>query len=433
MSFTSPVSRWGDVYLATAARAVSVCGDFVAAVALVLALQQRGGGGFAIAAVLLGSAVPVAVLAPVTGRLADRIDSRALLTITALAQGVICVGLAFVGGTAVTVALITLLGTGLALTQPALAALVPSMVTREDLPRATAIGQTANTVGMLVAPALGGVLVGAFGLRVPLLVDAASYLALAVAGLALRTRRAARGSTGQASTGTAWSARRDPLLWIQILLTGAVVAVVGAINVMEVFFVRGTLHGSTTLYGLIGAAWMAGMVLGAWLLGRRRLGDAGLARAGVLTLAGITLVGLCAAAAPRAEWLLPLWVAGGVCNGGLNVAMTVQLARRVPEEARGRASAIFIGVVNGANAIGYLLGGALLSLTSPRLLIAGTEGAGLLVVLAFAVPVLRAARSERGTVDNHERAAASPGGPHSVPELPADLLGPDAVGCAARS
>src|SRR5882724_4786651 len=74
MSFTSePASRWGDVYLATGARAVSVCGDFLAATALVLALQQRGAGSVAIAAILIAAAVPPVVLAPWTGRLADRV------------------------------------------------------------------------------------------------------------------------------------------------------------------------------------------------------------------------------------------------------------------------------------------------------------------------------------------------------------------------
>jgi MFS family permease len=437
MSFTS--SRWSDVYLATTARAVSTCGDFLAAVALVLALQQRGGGGMAVAAVLLGGALPLALLAPLTGRLADRFDSRALLCLTGLAQAGICVLLAYVTGTAQTVLLIAALGAGLAITQPTLAALLPSMVTRDDLPRATALGQTANTIGMLLAPALGGVLVGRFGLRVPLLLDAATYLALAAAGLAIRTRRSAarsRSAGPAVPAARTWTLRRDALLWWQFVLTGAVIAAVGAVNVIDVFFIRETLHGSATLYGLISAAWMVGMVAGAWLLARRRLPDARLAVATLFLIGILTLLGLAGAGVPRAEWLLPLWVLGGACNGGLNVAMTVQIGRRVPEPVRGRASAIFSGVVNAANAIGYLLGGVLLGLASPRLLFAATETAGLLVVLGFALPVVRAARLDRDpahsagarTVENHERAATPPGGPHPVPELPAHLLGPDAVG-----
>ncbi|HKT04114.1 MAG TPA: MFS transporter, partial [Rugosimonospora sp.] len=219
MSFTS--SRWADMYLATAARAVSTCGDLAAVVALTLALQARGAGGLAVAAVLLGGAVPIAVLAPFTGRVVDRLDSRLLLCLTALVQAAVCARLAYATTTAETVALVTLLGAGLAITQPTLAALLPSMVTRDDLPRATALGQTANTIGMLAAPALGGLLVGHFGVRVPLLLDAASYLALVAAGLAIRTRR--RGTRDVAgeqpvARSAPWSLRRDPLLSPQVVL-----------------------------------------------------------------------------------------------------------------------------------------------------------------------------------------------------------------------
>ena len=44
-----------------------------------------------------------------------------------------------------------------------------------------------------------------------------------------------------------------------------VIAAIGGINVIEVFFIRDTLDASATTYGLVGAAWMAGMLPGAGL------------------------------------------------------------------------------------------------------------------------------------------------------------------------
>ena len=78
MSFTSDGS-WLDVYLATGARAVSSCGDFLAATALVLAVQQRGAGGFAVAAILIAAALPPVLLVRWTGRLADRVDRKSVV------------------------------------------------------------------------------------------------------------------------------------------------------------------------------------------------------------------------------------------------------------------------------------------------------------------------------------------------------------------
>ena len=179
------------MYLASGARAVSSCGDFLAATALVLELQQRGAGGFAVAAVLIAAAAPPVLLVRWTGRLADRADSRLLLVATGLAQAAVCVALAFASGPAEIIALVAVLAAGLAVTQPCLSALLPSMVPADDLPKAMALNQTAGSLGLMLAPALGGLLMGRFGLRVPLLADAGSYLAIAAAGRLIRTRRGA--------------------------------------------------------------------------------------------------------------------------------------------------------------------------------------------------------------------------------------------------
>src|SRR5256885_2391435 len=282
MSFTSArrADRWTDVYLASIARAVSTCGDFVAAISLVIALQTRGAGGLAVAALRIAAAAPPTVLAPLTGRLADRVDSRRLLVGVSLAEAAVCTVLAFVSATPLLVGLVAVLGCGLAVTSPALNALIPEMVGRARLPKATAIGQTASSVGILLAPALGGLLVGQFGPRVPLLIDAATYLAVTVAGVLIRTRRGGVPAGAGAEDVTAvpvWSLRRDPLLRSVTIVVAVVVAAVSAVNVAEVFFVRETLHASPTAYGLLAAAWTGSMMIGGWLVVRRQLRHGGVA------------------------------------------------------------------------------------------------------------------------------------------------------------
>lgn len=192
MSFTTEPSRWPDVWLAATARGTTICGDFLAATALALALQGSGAGGLAVSGLLLAATLPLVVLAPLTGRLADRVDSRTLLVTVGLAQAVICTLLAVAEHPVLVVGLVALLACGLAVTQPCLAALLPAMVRPADLPRASAISQNAVSLGALGGPVLAGLLVGQFGTRVPLLLDAVTYLALVVAGLLLRTRRGGR-------------------------------------------------------------------------------------------------------------------------------------------------------------------------------------------------------------------------------------------------
>ncbi|MBQ1054401.1 MFS transporter [Micromonospora sp. C32] len=403
MSFTSGSSRWPDVWLAATARGISSCGNFLVASALTLALQSAGAGGLAVSGLLLAATLPLVALAPLTGRLADRVDSRVLLTLAGIGQGATCLALAYAPEPALVIALVALLATGLAVTQPVISALVPVMVRPEDLPRAGALNQTAGTLGALAGPALAGLLVGQFGTRVPLLLGALSYLSLVVAGLLVRTRRGGRRVTVGTAVAAApsWRFRRDPLLTVMVGSVAAVIGAVGAVNVIEVFFIRETLGSSTTVYGLVTGSWTLGIVLGAWLFARvaRRLADDGaLLGAGLVLLGGCCLAVLVSAAVPSAWLLVPIWLLGGLGNGGDNVFNNLLLARRVPEAARGRAFAVFGAAAQGAAMGGYLVGGLLLEVAGPRTLIAGCGVAGLLVVVALAGPVRRAVRAERAVV-----------------------------------
>ncbi|MEW2142015.1 MFS transporter [Micromonospora vinacea] len=448
MSFTTDESRWSDVWLASAARGTTICGDFLAATALALALQGAGAGGLAVSGLLLAATLPLVVLAPLAGRLADRVDSRTLLVTIGFGQAAICALLAVVEQPVLVVGLVALLACGLAVTQPCLAALLPAMVRPADLPRASAISQNAVSLGALGGPVLAGLLVGQFGTRVPLLLDAATYLALVVAGLLLRTRRGGRRSTvgqpavasSQAAAGieavsgsqavpvatpggteTGWRLRRDPLMLVMVVSTAVVIAAIGGINVIEVFFIRETLGDSATTYGLVSAAWMAGMLPGSWLavrLARRFDEDGALVRGVLATLAVCSLMVLLAATVPAAGVLVPLWLVGGAANGGDNVFANLLTARRVPEAMRARAYATYGAAVQGGSMAGFLIGGALLAAVPPRPLIAGAGVVGLLVVLALVPVVTRAVRLSSNA------GLATPGRPAEPKPAAGDTVGP---------
>jgi MFS family permease len=394
----------------------------LAATALALILQGRGEGGLAVAGILLAAALPVTAAGPFAGRIADRLDSRTLLVTTGLAQAGLCVALAFVSQPAVLIGLVAVLSCGLAITSPTLAALTPLMVGRENLAKASAINQTASTIGMLAAPALGGILVGAFGSRLPLLIDAATYLAIPAAGLLIRTRRGGRFRAQPATQGGApggrqpvFRMRSDALLWPLFTMVGAVIAAIGAVDVVDVFFVRDTLRSSPAGYGLIGAVWLAGILIGAVVWSRQRASDLGTARAMLVACTATSVVIGVAGLVPDIGWLVPVWLLGGALNGAENVQIGVMLGGRVQPEVRGHASAMVNSIAGGANAFGYLLGGALLAIASPRTLIVASGLAGLAVVGAFSPPLVRAIRREQ-----HAMPAGPAAPPRDAPsELPA--------------
>ncbi|MEO8889526.1 MAG: MFS transporter, partial [Jatrophihabitantaceae bacterium] len=174
--------------LVVSAKAVSLLGDEVAAVALVLHLQSRGAGASAVAALLVAALVPLVLLAPLVGRLVDGQDSRRLLVTSSLAQGGLCALLAFQTATPAILGLVALLGAGQAVNGATWQALLPAIAGKDGLPRALGRSQVATTIAAIIAPALAGVLTGEYGARLPLLLDAATFLAITAAGVLVTTR-----------------------------------------------------------------------------------------------------------------------------------------------------------------------------------------------------------------------------------------------------
>ena len=70
-------------------------GDEIALIALLLRVHDNGGGPRGITLLLMSAAVPTVLLAPWSGRLADRLDSRLLAAGSALLQMAVCVALGF--------------------------------------------------------------------------------------------------------------------------------------------------------------------------------------------------------------------------------------------------------------------------------------------------------------------------------------------------
>jgi MFS family permease len=388
MSFTSPRR---DLWLVVVAKSVSLLGDEVAAVALVLRLQSHGAQPTAIAALLIAAMLPLLLLAGVVGRLVDRYDSRVLLVVSSLAQGMLCVLLAYTTSTGAVLGLVAALGAGQAVNGATWQALLPTIVGTERLPQAIGLTQAGMTIAGIAAPALAGLLTGLYGARVPLLLDAATFLAITAAGLLITTRRGAA-VTGAVRTkgGGLRIVRADPLLKMLFLLLALFVLLGAMVNVVEVFLVRETLHASTTWYGIVGAAYGLGALVGSVLGGRLR-GDLALARAFVGAAVGLAAALAAFAAAPSVAWLLPVALAGGAANGVLNLTLGSLVMGRADADARGRVGAVLNGVASGTQLTAFAAAGLLASVLTPREIFVAAGISGLLAPVLFARRLVRAA------------------------------------------
>ena len=365
----TPAPKWREVYLLSGMRGLSFAGDIVAETAIVLLLHSRGAGAYAITAVLLAATIPPVILAPITGRIADSFDSRKLIVSVALLQALVCIGMTLWTSPIALIGLSALLSAGLAFTHPVFAALPRPMVGKENVPRASSISQSTAMAGMIAAPGIGGVLVGHFGLTIPLLIDAVSFVFIAIGGLIITTRlHANRGTTAKggdekekAPQFRVWS---NPYLRSLLVLSGVVMLCASIINVLIVFYVRDTFDGSTSDFGLVMSTWMAGLVPGGLLARRLKRLSFEAILIGTFLCIGVAILGV--GLAPGLWWILPFYFLGGIGNGAQASVTHILVNTRVPDGHQGRAFAALGAVSNSGPALGFVLGGVFLSFMSPR-------------------------------------------------------------------
>jgi MFS family permease len=373
-----------DFRLILAAWGASMFGDFLAVIALTIRVQEASGSGLAVAALLVALGIPAGLFNPIAGWLVDRLETTRVLAVTAAAQAVVAVGLALVDSVAATVALAFVLGCGLAVESPALFSLLPRVVGEERAPRASGMLEAARYAGLTLGVLTGGILTGALGSGTAMLVDAGTFAVGAGAALALRTRRHPGAETaGEGATGMTAGLRtigRDRVLRLSVLVLGSAVLFAGAVNVAEVFLVKGELDAGDAGYGALAASWGLGMTAGA--LGAGRLLTAGnSARTLVLMSMGTGVTLALTGAAPTLTVALALFLVGGACNGTENVAMRVLIQARVPDRIRGRVYSAYHGGMTVVEFLAYAGGGVLVQLVGAR----GTFGVAGVGALAAAL------------------------------------------------
>ncbi|MFF7725237.1 MFS transporter [Streptomyces sp. NPDC008001] len=290
-----------------------------------------------------------------------------------------------------TIALLVLLGVGLALVTPALQLVVPSIVGEEQTPRGYARLETFRSAGNVAGPALAGLLVAACGDRIALLCDAATFAVMAAVLLVLRVRREPAGG----GAGSSWLEQvregvgvlgADRLLRTAILALASAIVFTAILSVARVFFIREDLAASDTGYGVLVTAHTVGMLLASAFLAPRiplEWQPRVLAGAGLLMGAALSV----SAGVPVFAVAFAAFVLTGVANSLQGLAIRNLIHARVPATVRGRAFASSGAALNGANLAGTALGGPAASLLGG----AGAlqlAGAGTLLASLAAAPAL---------------------------------------------
>ncbi|MGH3190779.1 MAG: MFS transporter [Streptosporangiaceae bacterium] len=396
------------------ALAVSQIGDWLYNLALVVLVYDRTHSAAWAGVTTAARVVPVVALGPLGGVLADRFDRRRLMLVSDVARMGLMLLLAAVAATRLPILLAPLIAaTATAAAAPYLpcvAAVTPRLVDDADLPGANAARSAVAGLGIIIGPALGGLLLLLGSPAFAFALNAVTFGLSALALLAIRADGAfaTRRAPGQ------------PAGLFREIAQGAVAlrAHPAALHLVGADIMCSTLYGTQTVlllivsrglglgaqgYGYLFAAIGVGGLLGTALAGRASRGSRpSLVLAGALLAAGLPTMLLAVTRWPAAAIVLT----GLTGMGALLVEIMTDtgLQRMLDEDVFGRAYGLAIPASLGGIVAGSLIAPVLANTLGGSGALVAVGGA----VLAYAALVLRTPAASRGTVSPQVVAGAVP-------------------------
>ncbi len=298
----------------------------------------------------LAAGLPMLFLTMVGGSAADRFDKRKILLATQYVQIALAVAIGWLimsGQIQIwhILAFAVVLGISNSFEMPTLNAFVPELVRRDEIQSAIAIDRAVFHGSRVMGPALGGILISAWGAASAFFANAFSFVALIIALVTIppRPRGTAEEEEKRASgikEGFRYVAKDKPSLAMIALIAATTVFIFPIITVMMPLYVRLVLGLGADRLGYLMGASAVGSVVGAIFLislPRKKRVPFMIANVGIV---GCAIFGL--SRAPSfylATALLILNSLGLSMNFGL--ANTI-VQERAPDYLRGRVSAVFM-------------------------------------------------------------------------------------------
>jgi MFS family permease len=261
--------------------AVSSCGDWLYNVALLAFVFQRTGSATWVALTTAGRVLPMVVLGPVGGVLADRYDRRRLIIASNIVRALVMIALAAVAGLGLPVIFAPLLAaaaTAVSVVEPpSVAASTARFVPDSELQRAQALRAGIGQAAVVVGPALGALVLLASTPAIAVLLNALTFLgsAVAVGSIAPGPEfRAAKPEPGTSNPGVLAEIRagaealRGAPAAIRLVAADLVCSAVYGLLTVTLVLVSRKVGAGDGGYGLLLAAFGVGGVVGAAVTAR---------------------------------------------------------------------------------------------------------------------------------------------------------------------
>lgn len=255
-------------------QSISLSGIWVQRIAQAWLVLELTESGTAVGLVTALQFLPILMLAPVGGLIADRADKRLILVITQAGSALSAAILGLVtlfGVVELWMVMLLALGLGIAgsIGNPARQTFVVEMVGPDQLTNALSLNSTLMNAARIVGPAIAGILIATVGLAWCFLFNAVSYLAVITALLVMnrdeldRTEPEPR-EKGQLRAGLVYAVTTPPVL-VPILVMAFAGTFAYEYQVVLPLFARFTFGGDAQTFAVMTSAMGIGAVVGGLL------------------------------------------------------------------------------------------------------------------------------------------------------------------------
>jgi MFS family permease len=405
---TTPLRESRDFRLLFVGQLVSMLGTQLTVVAIPYQVYSTTHSSLQVGAISLAQLFPFLVGALAAGPIGDAIDRRPIMIWTTVAgavtSGALAINAAVPHPSLAALYVVSALAAGFyGFSSTARNASVPGMVERRHLPAAFAMLQIEFQVGVIVGPALSGILL-LIGLPLVYALDAVSFVVASGAAIMLHPIPPAHDSGGL----SVWQSTKEGLRYLRsrqalqgVYLIDINAMVFGMPRALFPAMAATVFHGGTVTLGFLYAAPGVGAFAGAlttgWVARLRRQGwtviIAVIGWGVAITVFGLTDV----------LWfaLVLLAIAGWADVISAVVRNTI-LQTSIPERFRSRMSSIQMAVVQGGPRLGDLESGAVATVTSVEFAVV-SGGLACIAGAAFIgalMPVFRRHIAVAGEVDD---------------------------------
>lgn len=377
------ILRDRDFALLLGGSTVNGIGDWLLELALPLYVFIETESGILTAAVYIVRLLVGLLTGPLGGSLVDRWRLRTTLIGTNLLQVLALGPLLFVDTDRIWPIFVVVVIQGLisSVNDPAGFALLPRLVTDDELVSANSAMSAGGSVARLIGAAAGGIAVGTGGLPAVAILDGATFLVGAAAAAFMSSAANASPSGAEASSTRDSSIRAGlreirsrpmlaALVWIQTL---AMVGF-GAFPVLFIVFVTDYLDGGGTEVGVIRASSALGGIIAAAVIGglAKQHHPARVMAAGYLLFASVAFLFVNAPSISTALWVyLVLFALTGFPNVAAQVGTTSTAQVLCPPEVMGRLGGLMTAATALGMGVGSVAAGLLLEVFTARVLFNG--------------------------------------------------------------